>query len=84
MSAHCQGARDQLALAVRVAALQRVGSGVVLPLLIDDAFLTWDAQRLEHLREHLAEIASERQVVLVTHDETFSDWGVSVKHEVTG
>jgi len=79
-----QGARDQLALAVRVAVLQRVGSDVVLPLLIDDAFLTWDAQRLEHLREHLAGIASERQVVLVTHDETFSDWGVSVKHEVTG
>jgi len=77
-----QGARDQLALAVRVAALQRVGSEVALPLLIDDAFLTWDALRLGNLKEHLAEIASEQQVVLVTHDETFSDWGVPVRHEL--
>lgn len=72
-----QGARDQLALAIRWAVLDRLAGDVVLPLLLDDCFHMWDAKRRENLRRFLAG-HGDRQIILVTHDEAFCAWGQRV------
>lgn len=78
MDSLSQGARDQLALAARLAVLERVGADVLLPLLIDDAFLAWDAERRQRLLETLA-AAGTRQVILMSHDPAFGAWGRAVR-----
>ena len=70
-----QGARDQLGLAARLAVLERVGADVLLPLLVDDAFLAWDGQRRQRLLSTLEAACSGRQVILVSHDPAFAAWG---------
>jgi len=75
-----QGTCDQLALGIRWAVLDRLAGDVILPLLLDDCFHMWDANRRENLRRFLQE-HSERQMILVTHDEEFLSWGNAVKHE---
>jgi len=76
-----QGAQDQLAFAARLAVLERVGAEVLLPLLIDDAFLTWDAARRERLRATLQSAAQSRQIILATHEASFEGWGRQVAWE---
>ncbi|NMC19794.1 MAG: hypothetical protein GYA33_05175, partial [Thermogutta sp.] len=73
-----QGARDQLALAVRTAVLDRLAGDTVLPLLLDDPFLTWDHERRESFRRGLNENASGRQIILLTHEPSFSAWGAEI------
>ncbi len=75
-----QGAWDQLALAVRIAVLDRVAGSVQLPLLLDDIFLTWDESRRERFRNDLSNLLNGRQVILVTHDPDFAAWGHAVQH----
>lgn len=73
-----QGAQDQLYLALRLAVADLVAREVRLPLLLDDPFVNCDEQRLERIRAALAEVASQRQVVLLTHRDTFLEWGTPV------
>ncbi|MCS7237934.1 MAG: AAA family ATPase [Thermoguttaceae bacterium] len=75
-----QGTWDQLALAVRLAVLDLIAGSVVLPVLLDDAFLTWDAQRRKRFSEGLGDLLRQRQLILVTHDENFLAWGRPIKH----
>ncbi|GAB6166616.1 hypothetical protein JCM19992_26160 [Thermostilla marina] len=74
-----QGTLDQLMLAVRLAVLDRVAEDIMLPLLIDDAFLTWDQERRGRLKSVLQRIAETRQILLVTHDASFQNWGNPVQ-----
>ncbi|RMF92077.1 MAG: hypothetical protein D6741_15320 [Planctomycetota bacterium] len=74
-----QGTLDQLMLAIRLAVLDRVAEDIVLPLLIDDAFLTWDENRRKRLKPVLQQIAEARQILLVTHDASFQNWGNPVQ-----
>ena len=74
-----QGTRDQLALAIRWAVLDRLAGEVILPLLLDDCFHMWDENRRENLRQFL-HAHPERQIILVTHDERFLSWGQPVVH----
>lgn len=83
LDALSQGALDQLGLAVRLAVLDRVADDVVLPLLIDDAFLSWDANRRKKLQPLVEKIAAQRQVLLVTHEASFQNWGQPVHVTVT-
>lgn len=73
-----QGARDQLALAVRTAFLDRLAGDIVLPLLLDDPFVTWDHQRREQFRRGLDNNGSGRQIILLTHDPAFFAWGAEI------
>lgn len=73
-----QGARDQLALAVRTAVLDRLAGDTVLPLLLDDPFVTWDHQRRESFRRGLNANGAVRQIILLTHDPSFSSWGPAI------
>lgn len=74
-----QGAQDQLAIASRLAVADLVGDDVRLPLVFDDPFLNCDAERLERVRAALQEVARDRQVILLSHDERFRGWGSVVE-----
>jgi uncharacterized protein YhaN len=43
--------------------------------LLDDTFVTFDSKRLEQTRKILEREAKERQIMLFTHSQAFSDWG---------
>jgi len=74
-----RGAQDQLVLALRLAIADHVADDVRLPLVLDDPFLNWDAERLEQLRGGLERLARERQVVLLSHSTVFEAWGEAVR-----
>jgi hypothetical protein len=74
-----QGARDQLALALRWAIADLMADDVALPLVLDDPFLHWDARRTARVAEALRTIASDgRQVWLLSHRDELGEWGEPV------
>jgi len=74
-----QGARDQLALALRFAVADLMADDVALPLVLDDPLLNWDEERSAALRAALrAAAARGRQVWLLSHRAELSDWGEPV------
>ena len=70
-----QGARDQLYLALRLAIADLLAADVPLPFIFDDPFLNWDQDRLWRMRTTLTNMEAERQVVLLSHRDEFSNWG---------
>jgi len=70
-----QGARDQLALALRLAVADLMAEGIQPPLLLDDPFLAFDRERLAAMRETLARLAGRRQILLLSHREDLRAWG---------
>ncbi|MBA2667986.1 MAG: AAA family ATPase [Trueperaceae bacterium] len=74
-----QGARDQLALALRLAVADLVSDDVALPLIFDDPFLHWDAERLERAREALEALALDRHVIVLSHRPAIESWGRPVE-----
>lgn len=73
-----QGAKDQLYLALRLAVGDLLHSETRAPFIFDDPFLNCDEQRREEIRSALAELARERQVILLTHDQELAAWGEPV------
>lgn len=60
-----QGAADQLYLAVRLAICDMVlPEDKTIPLILDDALLSFDDTRLHAALDYLAEISRERQILL--------------------
>ncbi|GAA4411231.1 ATP-binding protein [Quisquiliibacterium transsilvanicum] len=63
-----EGTRDQLYLALRLAALElRRAAQVDLPLLLDDVLMTSDDRRATLILQALADFAREGQVIVFTH-----------------
>lgn len=63
-----EGTRDQLYLALRLAALQlHRARGITLPLVLDDVLMTSDDDRAVHLLRTLADFAQGGQVLVFTH-----------------
>ncbi|MDB6089008.1 MAG: hypothetical protein JWN85_1792, partial [Gammaproteobacteria bacterium] len=63
-----EGTRDQLYLALRLAALDvRRGAGVNLPVVLDDVLMTSDEERSGAMLQALADFASSNQVIVFTH-----------------
>ena len=63
-----EGTRDQLYLALRVAAVERhVAENEALPFLADDLFITSDDERIVPGLAALAELGRSTQVILFTH-----------------
>lgn len=68
LDALSEGTRDQLYLALRLAALeQHLESHEPLPLILDDLFITFDDQRSAALLKVLARFAKRTQILLFTH-----------------
>ena len=70
-----QGAQDQLQIALRLAIADLVAGEYVLPLVFDDPFLNFDAARLAELRSALEKAAQSRQLLVLSHQESYRAWG---------
>ena len=69
-----EGTRDQLYLALRLAALElQRASGVGLPVLLDDVLMTSDEERSAATLDALAEFSNGTQVVVFTHHKHVAD-----------
>ena len=74
-----EGTRDQLYMALRLAALDvRRAAGVDLPVILDDVLMTSDEDRFGAILEALADFATENQVIVFTHHRHIAD--VAVQH----
>lgn len=63
-----EGTRDQLYLALRLAALAlQIDQGYSMPLIADDLFINFDDQRTAAGLQVLAELSRSMQVVFLTH-----------------
>lgn len=63
-----EGSRDQLYLALRLAALElQVDQGFNMPLIADDLFINFDDQRTAAGLQVLGELSRKMQVVFLTH-----------------
>ena len=68
ISSLSEGTRDQLFLALRLAALETyLAQAEPQPLILDDTFIAYDDERTTHAFKALAEIASRTQVIYFTH-----------------
>ena len=76
-----RGAQDQLYLSLRLAIGDLLSANLTLPFIFDDCFVNCDAARRERIRESLAALALERQLILLSHDPDFAAWGMPVKIE---
>lgn len=70
-----KGAQDQLYIALRLAIADLVSSDINLPLIFDDPFVTCDNERLDNIGVALSRLADERQVLVLSHNETLAHWG---------
>lgn len=62
------GTRDQLYLALRLAALElHLGQGHALPFIADDLFINYDDQRAKAGLEALARLSEKTQVIFLSH-----------------
>jgi len=62
------GTRDQLYLALRLAALElHLGQGHTLPFIADDLFISYDDQRAKAGLEALARLSEQTQVIFLSH-----------------
>ena len=63
-----EGTRDQLYLALRLAALEaRRSAGANMPLILDDVLATSDDHRAALILKALAEFSRNTQVIVLTH-----------------
>ncbi len=76
-----EGTRDQLYLALRLAALElHLVQSIPLPFIADDLFINYDDVRAKAGLEALAELSKMTQVIFLTHHEHL----VPVAQEVFG
>ena len=76
------GTREQLFLALRIAAIERyVTTSGAVPVIFDDAFLESDEKRAAKVFEALAELAALTQVIVLTHRASLADLGKQVLGE---
>jgi uncharacterized protein YhaN len=63
-----KGTREQLFLALRIAAIERyVATSGPVPVIFDDVFIESDEPRSERIFEALGELATNTQVIVLTH-----------------
>jgi uncharacterized protein YhaN len=63
-----KGTREQLFLALRIAAIERyVATSGPVPVIFDDVFIESDESRSERIFEALGELATKTQVIVLTH-----------------
>jgi uncharacterized protein YhaN len=63
-----EGSRDQLYLALRLAALEiQIAQGFNMPLIADDLFINFDDRRAEAGLKVLGDLSRSMQVIFLTH-----------------
>ncbi len=61
-----RGTNEQLYFALKLAFVEQVSDKIELPILIDDAFVNFDAQRTNYIVKLLEELAKKTQVLIFT------------------
>ena len=61
-----RGTRDQLYLSLRLALCELTAGEEGCPIILDDALLTFDDERLGYAMEYLRELSERRQIILFT------------------
>lgn len=61
-----RGTRDQLYLSVRLALCDLIPADEPCPIILDDAMLSFDDERMARALDHLKEISTHRQIILFT------------------
>ncbi len=69
-----RGAQDQLYFALRVALVEGLAADRALPLVLDDPFLHFDAERLALAGETLQRLGERHQILLFSHDPRLAGW----------
>jgi uncharacterized protein YhaN len=83
-----EGTRDQLFLALRLAAIEERAADHAMPLICDDLFITADDARSGRLFRQMKELSASTQVIIFTHHghlegvarETIGSGGYRVHH----
>ncbi|MEY2514393.1 MAG: hypothetical protein QOJ89_1751, partial [bacterium] len=76
-----KGTREQLFLALRIAAIERyVNMSGPVPVIFDDVFVESDDARCGHIFQALGELAATTQVIVLTHHHHL----VAIAHEALG
>lgn len=70
-----QGTKDQLYLSLRIALSELLSGDKNPPLMFDEAFYTFDEDRLQETLKVLQEISRTTQVIVFTHDESYAAYG---------
>ena len=69
------GTQDELYVLLRTAIAQLMGNeGETIPIMLDDPFVNFDADRLTRMLELLVRLAERYQVFLFTKDNSIRDW----------
>jgi len=74
-----KGARDQLYLSIRFAVADLLAEEIKLPLIFDDPFTSTDTNRLHNIWQILQEQSGQRQFIIMSHEETFVNWGAPIE-----
>ena len=61
-----RGTSEQLYFALKLAFIEQIADEISLPILIDDAFVNFDQQRIENIIELLKTLAQHTQVLIFT------------------
>lgn len=70
-----QGTRDQLYLCLRIGLSELLSGDKNPPLLFDEAFYTFDEDRLKETLRVLQELSETTQVIVFTHDASYAPYG---------
>lgn len=74
-----RGTRDQVYISLRLGLADLLSDNRSLPVIFDDSFVGTDQRRLEKIRELIEKTALERQVILLSHNEIYEDWGEEIQ-----
>jgi uncharacterized protein YhaN len=72
------GALEQLYFAMRLSMAYLLSGEVALPFLLDDAFVSYDDNRLENIKYILSRVKKKNQVILFVHDSFYKEWADTV------
>ena len=72
------GAKDQLFLAIRLAISEILSNEISLPIILDDTFVNFDQGRLEIAHNTLNELLESKQIILLSHNPKYSNWGSQI------
>ncbi|MEG3159383.1 AAA family ATPase [Sphingomonas sp. LB2R24] len=75
-----EGTRDQLFLALRLAAIEEKAADHSMPLVCDDLFITADDARSARLLRQMSDLSTSTQVIVFTHHEHL----VEIAHAAIG
>lgn len=72
------GAQEQLYFAMRLSMAYLLSKNILLPFLLDDPFVHYDAKRLENVRFILSNVKKTNQIILFVHDPSYMEWSSTV------